>query len=230
MRDNPELVWEVYQELEDEFLNLIKYVPLDPNHYQVWSNPLASLLNNIGSSVDSFFKNAILCPSIDDYSGINEIRNEVHTHNMSTYRKIFNSRYRLANKKIYEIKTYSSITPYSNWNEPSTPQWWKDYTAIKHDRFRNEKKATLKSTLEALGGLFILYLNQKETIPVLVDRDIINSRGLSKYVRKDIILRGEPTPTGAIIYAKTPLFGYVFECEQSISEEERKRILSSSLL
>jgi hypothetical protein len=57
MSEKPELVWEVYQSLEDEFLNYLKYVPLTPSHYEVWSTPLANLLNNIGSSVDSFFKN-----------------------------------------------------------------------------------------------------------------------------------------------------------------------------
>jgi hypothetical protein len=69
-------------------------------------------------------------------------------------------------------------------------------------------------------------LNQKETIPVLVNRDIIKARGLDKDIRKEILSHGEPTPLGAIIYAKTPLFGYVFECKMPFSEDECKRILS----
>jgi hypothetical protein len=226
MRDTPELVWEAYQSLEDEFLNYLKYVPLTPNHYKVWSFQLANLLNNTGSSVDSFFKNAILCPSLDNYDDINTIRANVRQHNMTTYRKIFNSRYHLSDKNIFEMKTFTTICPYYNWNNNSPLQWWSDYTSIKHNRFLHNEKATLKSTLEALGGLFILFLYQKETIPVLVDRNIINSGGLRKDIVKEKLLRGEPTGLGAIIYAKTPLFGYVFEYGLPINENDRKKILS----
>jgi hypothetical protein len=122
MHETSEFVWEVYQSLEDEFLNYLKYVPLTPNHNGVWSIPLTNLLNNIGSSVDSFFKNAILCPSLDDYDGINAIRDDEHQHNMKIYREIFNSRYHLSNKKIFEMITLLPICPYDNWNNNSAPQ------------------------------------------------------------------------------------------------------------
>ena len=159
MRENPELVWEVYLSLEEEFLNYVKYVPLVSNHSNVWSYPLANLLNNIGSSVDSFCKNAIFCESLDSVDEIQSIRDDGNKQNMKFYRQIFDGKYHLSNKKIFELQNMSLISPFDKWRDGNTPIWWKDYTDIKHDRFRNKERATLNSTLEALGGLFLLFLN-----------------------------------------------------------------------
>jgi hypothetical protein len=161
MRENPELVWEVYLSLEEEFLNYIRYVPLVPNHYNVWSYPLANLLNNIGSCVDSFCKNAIFCESLDGCDDIQSIRQSSKKQNMKYYRQIFDKKYRLSDKKIFELENMSSLSPFRQWknSETPTPIWWTDYTDIKHDRFRNKEKAILISTLEALGGLFWLCRN-----------------------------------------------------------------------
>ncbi len=52
--------WEEdYQNLESDFLNFIKYVPLYPEHEDVWSFKLVNQLLLIGSSIDSFFKCAM---------------------------------------------------------------------------------------------------------------------------------------------------------------------------
>lgn len=226
MRENPELVWEVYLSLEEEFLNYIKYVPLVPNHSNVWSYPLANLLNNIGSSVDSFCKNAIFCESLDDITEIQAIRDDSAKQNMKYYRQVFDTKYHLSDKKIFELQSQSSLCPFIKWRDGNTPLWWKNYTDIKHDRFRNKELATLNATLEALGGLFLLFLNHKETIPVLVDHNIVKTR-FTKESCKELLLMGEPiSDIKAGIWAKTSLFGYVFESKFSIGDEERKRILS----
>ncbi len=228
MRENPDLVWEVYLSLEDEFLNYIKFVPLVSNHNKVWSYPLANLLNNIGSSVDSFCKNAIYCESLDGFNEIPSIREDGTKQNMKYYRKIFDTKYHLSDKKIFELQSMSSLYPFNKWKEGNTPIWWKDYTDIKHDRFRNKERATLNSTLEALGGLFLLFLNHQETKDVLIDRDVIFRGGHPKEYSKSILSRGEPIEKLCNqFYAKTSLFGYVFEDKfRQFDDEERKRILS----
>lgn len=226
MRERPELVWETYQSLENEFLDCIDYIPLSEEHYSVWSYKLANLLNNVGSSVDSFFKNAIECKSLDDFKGITKIRDPDAPRNMKVYRDIFNGRYNLSKKTIFEIKNYTTIYPYKEWSELGTLNWWNDYLKIKHDRFENHKRATLKTTLDALGALFLLFLNQKETIPMLVDIEIIKS-GFEKDYCTNLLFQGEPLKEiGSAVYAKTSLFGYVFEPQYQIDNAERKRILS----
>jgi len=157
MRENPEIVWELYQSLEKEFLSYLEYVPLTPQHYDVWSYPLVNLFNNIGSSVDSFFKNAIYCESLNDYPNIDEIRAK-DQHTMKTYRDIFETQYMISNKQIFELWNFSSVYPFGDWKNNNVPDWWSRYTDIKHDRFRNKERATLKATIDALAGLFSLFL------------------------------------------------------------------------
>lgn len=228
MRENPELVWEVYLSLEEEFLNYVKYVPLVSNHSNVWSYPLANLLNNIGSSIDSFCKNAIFCESLDGVDEIQSVREDGNKQNMKFYRQIFDGKYHLSNKKIFELQNMSSHSPFDKWRDGKTPIWWKDYTDIKHDRFRNKERATLNSTLEALGGLFLLFLNHKETTNVLIDNDVIFRGGHPKEYCKSVLSRGEPIEELCNqFYAKTSLFGYVLEDKfRQLDDEERKRILS----
>jgi hypothetical protein len=227
VRENPEIVWEMYQLLEKDFLNYLDYVPLDPQHYNVWSYPLGNLLNNIGSCVDSFFKNAIYCESLDDYSDITDLRQRDH-HNMGTYRTIFETQYKISDKKIFDLKTYSPIIPFSEWKTDNPPDWWNKYTDIKHDRFRNKEKATLKATLDALGALFVLFLTHKETLYVLIDNDVIIRNGYPKERCKEDLPQIELTDQLLNrIYAKTDLFGYVFNSKRNCNSDELKiKILS----
>jgi len=149
---------------------------------------------------------------------------------MKYYRQIFDTKYHLSDKKIFQLQNMSPLCPFSKWKDGTTPTpiWWKDYTDIKHDRFRNKEKATLNSTLEALGGLFLLFLNHKETMNVLIDRDIVIRGGHPKPYSKSVLSQGEPIQELCNqFYAKTSLFGYVFEDKfRQFDDEERKRILS----
>jgi len=156
MREKPEIVWERYQSLEKEFLNFLEYVPFSPKHYDVWSYPLVNLFIYVGSSVDSFFKNAIYWESVNDYPKIDEIRAD-DQHSMKGYREIFQTRYKISNKQIFELRNYSAIYPFRDWSEQRTPDWWRRYTDIKQDRFRNKEQATLKATIDASRAIFTFH-------------------------------------------------------------------------
>jgi hypothetical protein len=228
MRENPEIVWEMYQSLEKEFLNYIEYVPLSPQHYNVWSYPLVNLFNNIGSSVDSFFKNAIKCNSLDDFPSIDQIRLNSRQHNMKTYREIFDTQYQVSNKQIFELKNFTSIAPFKDWSNKNTPGWWSQYTEIKHNRFENREKATLKNALDSLAGLFVLFLTHKETLSMLIDNNYMHAQ-LTKDSYKPVLLQGAPyTNLGAHrISIKTGLFGYVFASDIfAFGECDQIRVLS----
>jgi hypothetical protein len=228
MRENPEIVWEMYQSLEKEFLNYLEYVPFSIQHYEVWSYPLVNLFNNIGSSVDSFFLNAIYCESLNDIPRIEEIRTDNHQHNMKTYRDIFETRYKLSNVQIFELRNFSSIYPFKNWSEGSSPDWWSKYTDIKHNRYQNKKRATLKVTIDALAGLFSLFITHKETLSSLIDYNFMQTQ-LTRESYKPILLQGSPFENlGAHrIRIKTGLFGYVFESTNfPLENSDKIKILS----
>lgn len=228
---NPELAWDVYKTLEEELIQYIRYVPLTEMHYPVWSFYLGNLLNNIGSIIDSFFKNAIHSPSLNLFEGI-DIHRARDQQDMGKYREIFERFYQLSNKKIYELQNFSSIMPYSKWKDDKTPEWWDSYRKIKHDRFQNKEKATLKTTLDALGGLFLLNVIHLETRLTLVDTDVTNGGGYAKEYLRTLMSEREPIggENGWPIYVKTQLFGYVYESNWwgNLCEDDHKQILSPS--
>ncbi len=233
---NPELVWEQYTTFEEEFIHYLRYVPLEDEHYNVYSMQLGNLLNNIGSIVDSFLNNAIGCDCLNDIQNIAKFRQK-KDRNMEDHRKVFENFYNLSKKEIFILKDFSKITPFSNWKENQAIEWWGKYTDIKHDRFKNRKEATLKTTLDALGTLFLLNVIHLDTRAILVRDGIIPSVVLNPYSPtggREIFIRmslkKEPLDGYGSIYAKTRLFGYVFESKfRKLNDNEKIGILSPYL-
>jgi hypothetical protein len=56
------------------------------------------------------------------------------------------------------------IIPWENWQESKTPDWWRAYNNVKHDRDIYYHKATLQYTIAAITGLFVatIYLYKEE--------------------------------------------------------------------
>lgn len=223
---DPDLAWDEYKFLEEDFIEFLRYVPLTNEHEDVWSLYLGDLLIRIGSILDSFFRRAIFSPVLDNAISISRYRalNDLQI-NMGVYRELYDPFYNLSSKKIYELRTLEQLTPFLSWSSNDSPYWWKNYNHVKHDRFKNKKEATLKSVLEALSGLFIINVIHLETMPVLVDYEIIHS-GLAKGYLKSVLSNKEPLNDLNTIYAKSKLFGYVFELTEF--EPDFKQILSRS--
>lgn len=230
MTTNQQLIFEQYTTLEDEFLKILKYIPFEENHYNVWSFEISSLLLNIGSLIDSFCKNSLISSTFNTIENIDRHR-LVDRPNMEIYREVYKSRYKIEDKKVFELRNFTLIQPYQKWVDNSSIDWWKNYTDIKHDRFQNKEKATLKTTLDALGGLFLLAIIHADTIPIFVDYDIIKSGGFTKSYLTSLLIKGEPIIEfgGMPYYAKTKLFGYIYEVEGSAFDDQScRRILSPS--
>jgi hypothetical protein len=225
---NSYLPWEHYNNLENDFLGYLKYVPLKEEHYNVWSPLLVDLLNNIGSLFDSFLKNAVWSDSYKNIKDIDTLRIPERP-NMNLYRTFFEKQHKFSQKTIYDLINLSQISPFSEWKDDQSPGWWISYTSIKHDRLRNQEKATLKITLNALGALFLLHVIISDTRTILV-RD-----GFIKMVHKtepvallQILSSEEPLKTDQIIYVKTRLFGYVYETyPKKVADAAKISVLSS---
>lgn len=221
-----ELVWDEYILLEENFLECLRYVPLFREHFNVWSLNFGDLLIRTCSIIDSFFKRAMFSSELDNADNITYYRTfDDRQININTHRLIFESFYGLSSKKIYENRKLNSYIPFSNWNSNDSPDWWTAYNHVKHDRFKNKTEATLEVTINALSALFILNVIHLETMPVLVDYSIIKSN-LAKGELKRILSQKEPLKEMETVYAKTKLFGYVFESTES--EPDVKWILSHS--
>jgi len=69
------------------------------------------------------------------------------------------SKIKLTSSKVVLYKyPLITITPYKRYRIG----WWKSYNLIKHNRVGNYSKATLKNTLNALAGLFLILVRYKD--------------------------------------------------------------------
>jgi hypothetical protein len=209
---NSELSWKYYLNAEKKFINFLKCVPLDLQHYKVWSPYLGDLLINIGSYFDSFLQGAIY----SDYCSktvrdIKTFRN-AERPSMELYRNLFERQHQFSQKTIYDLFNFLPIIPLSNWKENKSPEWWTNYTHLKHNRFKNRKEATLQNTLNALGSFFLLHVNFPDTRYILLREGFIESvQKIDSTSFTQILVFNEPLNTDQIVYTKTQLFGYVYE-------------------
>ena len=216
---DPDLVWDEYKLLEEDIIEYFRYVPLASEHFNVWSLNLGDLLIRTCSIIDSFFKRAMFSSELDSANKIKQFRTlDDRDINMGTYQQIFESFYELSSKKILELRKSNTFIPFSNWKSNNSPDWWKAYNHVKHDRFKHKKEATLETTINALSALFILNVIHLETMPLLVDYDIIKCN-LSKHSIKMTLKNKEPLNTIEPILAKTKLFGYVFNAGHELDYE-----------
>ena len=229
------IIWNEYVYLEDDFIECIRYLPLVPTNYNVWSAHFADLIIRVGSVFDSFLKRAIFCESLDDVNHVKECREmyklkkeKKRTKNIDIrdYYTIFEQLYDLSSKDVHNLHTFETVTPFSEWiDNYESLEWWDAYNALKHDRFANKEVATLEKTLNALGGLFLLNVLHLETALNLVDYDIIKSN-YSKEILKKIVIGEKMCNKIEPIYAKTKLFGYILYLDKrNISAEHAKSIL-----
>ena len=175
-----------YYELEEDFLKVLKYMPLEiyddsGKRCGAKSTYLADLLLRIGSNIDVMFRKLILSdhPHIYD-DKLREINNKLSEEerpqkkkvNLSfeDYRKLDeeilpkSNGGKLSDCKVMIIQTREDITPFENWST-DTPTWWSSYNHIKHEAMFDE--ANLDNVINALAALFLLICIKKHSIKML---------------------------------------------------------------
>lgn len=218
----PKISWNWYNEIENRFNEYCEYVPITRRHFKVWSLKLASLTIETCSILDSFFKSGISHlirqNPVFQSTEYQEERKSVSQDkpNIWVWKRFYNTYYELSKKGIQVIPLRKTIYPFKEWEITRNPSWWETYNDIKHDRFKNLEKATLKSTLCALGGLFIALIIHIPNKIFLYENDIIKLTGLHtqhNYRCADMLLRKEPI----LLYdrdhviASTSLFAYKYQ-------------------
>jgi hypothetical protein len=190
---------------------------------------LANLLLLIGSSIDSFFKNALpysLSVLLSEYylnnpgqyhSRISELSKyhimlENDKTTMGVFRDVFQEFYALSNNPVYVLSNKEKLIPFNKWEIDQTPIWWKVYRDLKHDRIKNRKFCTLGITLNALSALFLMNIYHLESRKNLVmqNKDVIRSNmNLTNF--PDFLDERRKINTIQPLIAKTELFGYVYK-------------------
>ncbi len=148
------LYWKYCLYIEHNLEVTSQYVEICENNYSTYSNEFAKIILLACSEIDVICK--LLCKEID--SGI---LFDERNSNIRTYTSIILNRFpNIPDCELSNKLEHVMITPFTNWsNNPyNTPEWWKDYQNIKHQRHQHFNKATLRNTLYSVAGLIILEL------------------------------------------------------------------------
>ena len=187
--------WNYFLELEENLLEIQRYINFEKNNWKVYSNEFIKLLEVIGAEVDIIAKEIVKYkkPNVKKSDGIARWGYEIQQliPDIDTIKLRFNGE--------------SIIIPWKNWkNEKNVnkqgieyyklkenkknPIWWVSYNKLKHERttIRNGKynyeNANLGNVINALGGLYILETYFKEELENADNVYITRDSKLFKYI------------------------------------------------
>ena len=142
--------WHYFLSLERDFERSINYVELASSNGNTFSNEFAKLLLLVGSEVDVVAK--ALCRAVNPNSAAS---------NITQYRDTITSAFQGMYEIEIDVPRYQlSYRPWVSWGqpEPISPDWWKAYNAVKHDRVQCFHQANLNNTVQALTGLSLIHI------------------------------------------------------------------------
>lgn len=207
-------IWEEYNSLEGDFKNFIDYIPIEDEHLDTWSLKLGNILLILGSVLDSFFQVAIEDSYFDSIPKIKNIRSK-SKKNITDYRKVFESYYKLSEKYVYIRSMERRIQPFVKWKQNQHLEWWRAYQLVKHNRFKNKKEAKLRHVLDGMAALFLLNVVHIPIRIVLARlrlwESAYNQSWNWNFIADSVFNNKEPIGEHDVFLFKTDLFGYILE-------------------
>lgn len=183
--------YDLYQIIEQDFINFIKIVPInDPEHLKVHSPILQDIIIRSCVQIEFFFKewakfeyrqfpNSSLVKKFNKIDKKTKKPKGARNWNFPDYFPFVESQ--LQNKKIYVRALENYIQPFAKWSKPELrPDWWNVYNGIKHDGINTKKEANLEMALYALAGLFLLHCSNefsKQYLEQFVTNRVIKKGG-----------------------------------------------------
>lgn len=140
------LFWNYYIMIEDNVVNLSRYIDFRDSNLKTCSNEIISQLLNIGSEIDVLCKEICILKATD--------KKEMKTYSDWFIKNINN----IDTLKISVRNTSLGIQPFKQWKkeDPEVLPWWKAYNDIKHNRVKNFEEGNLENLINALGALYFL--------------------------------------------------------------------------
>ena len=219
--DHADVALDSFLELEDRVRRFLQAVPLAPAHNRVHSPLLASILLDACSMLETTLKSSMDNARYNTIPGIAAIRaKRIATKppylNINDLRTVFYGD-GFYHKQVWHLPSGDRSVPFHAWrpihgNPPAShPSWWSAYNNVKHHRYDNATKATLKTTLHAVKGLFLALVQSLDFRRRFTERGIIRSALPTKTLLADVA-NWEPLPTASqdVVVATTRLFGYKF--------------------
>jgi len=117
---------------------------------------------------------------------------------INKYREFLNPKYpKLCKLNVRLPRHGLDITPWDNWQNNKTPDWWRDYNKVKHHRDEHYNLANLKNTIASLAGLFLavlyFYKNEAENGDLIPPQKLFmiqeDSIALSEISQRGLLIR-----------------------------------------
>jgi hypothetical protein len=137
--------------LEDDLLQLSRWIEFSADNETVYSIELARLLMTAAAEVDVVAK--ALCKAID---------RERNASSINVYQSVLLQAVPMLPQAQVEMPRFGMLfQPWSNWAEPTTPpDWWQGNNKVKHHRAEHFRQANLKNVLNAIAALLVLLLQR----------------------------------------------------------------------
>ena len=207
-----ETVISSFSQLELMLNDVLRHIPYVPEHENVWSPSLITILLEACSQLDSLWKNEVTNTptAIRPSAGQNL--------NITHYFQNFGQR--LAPEwAVLWAEEGRRLEPFAAWhNQTYVPlDWWVAYNAVKHDRLANRTKATMRHAAQALAALFINIV----TYPPALS-DMARAGWVKKSVKptSGLLLQGQPAE---LRFAESLLLSYLIDVDRKGYSGTRKQ-------
>ncbi len=149
---------EEYSRLEDEFVALTEYIPLETDlsapNYQFPSPKAAVFGIECGTWLETFMKDLLNDPRLDDYPGIEELRQK---GTFDACREPFVKKLGWWKGAGWPLKDLGGeeVLPFRSWAEGKNPEWFRTYSRLKHDRIALQQTFTMGDALNMFVALTV---------------------------------------------------------------------------
>ncbi len=140
--------WNYFISLENDLLNLTRYIEFNKDNFSVYSIELEKILFLTCSEFENTVKSLGLLKGENKLSTISEMFRFLSQH----YKNIFSLEVTIERYKL-------TLMPFKEWNENQeyTPlSWWKGYNDVKHNRISSFNCANLENVLTSMSALLVL--------------------------------------------------------------------------
>lgn len=133
----------------DDFEQLFEYIEPHSSNENVFSHRIYELILRVCTEVESCCKGILMA-------------NGHVANNMDDYKKIEQSSHLSGYSVHYSnwLPVKYVTQPFAYWSTGSSLPWYKSYNDVKHNRWQNFHKASLKNLLDAISGLLCIIYSQ----------------------------------------------------------------------
>lgn len=150
--------WNTYIQIENELIDIFKYVELSTDNYKTYSSKFLKVFLQIGSEIDICFKEYLKLFQSNSASSIAKYKQQLQNYDVDFFDESI---------EIKQLKTI--VKPWEELKNNNTISWWTAYNKVKHERTNQVtintvtqeayKFADLENVITSLSGLYVLLMN-----------------------------------------------------------------------